>query len=188
MTADESDPDPTRIRLVQGGGLRRGATTFGLAAGFYLLLGEVSTFDVLTGAASGLVVAAVLSRVAFVEPPRLRRTLPRVLRGVAFVPYLLWEVLAANAALAVVLVDPRLPIDPGFETVAIDAQSALETAVLANAITLTPGTVTVDASDSTLVVHTLTAGSRKGLREGRLQRAVGFVFRGRETDARAVDR
>jgi multicomponent Na+:H+ antiporter subunit E len=77
-----------------------------------------------------------------------------------------------------VLLDPRLPIDPSVEEIDVTAESDLERAVLANSITLTPGTLTVDVRDSTLVVHALTDASREGLRDGTLQRAVRFVFGG----------
>ena len=68
---------------------------------------------------------------------------------------------------------------PALERYEADAASRFELATLASAITLTPGTVTVDADGGTLLVHSLTAGSRASLREGRLRRTVAFVFRGR---------
>jgi multicomponent Na+:H+ antiporter subunit E len=171
-----------RPRLRVATGLAQRATIFGLAFGFYLLLGRVDAFDVATGLVAAAAVALVLSRVAFVEPPTLRRTLPRVGRAALFLPYLLWEVARANLSLAVVLLDPRLPIDPSVERLDVEADSNLERAVLANSITLTPGTVAVDVDDSSLVVHTLTAPSRADLREGRLRRAVRRVFAGRRPE------
>ena len=175
-----ADPDrrPRRRRLRRPTGWGQRATLFALAFGFYLLLGEVTAFDLVTGAVSAAVVVLLLSRITFAESPTVRRTLPRVARAVAFVPYLLWKIVRANLALAVVLLDPRLPIDPSIEEIDVTAESDLERAVLANSITLTPGTLTVDVRDSTLVVHALTDGSREGLRDGTFQRAVRFVFGG----------
>lgn len=167
-----------RRRLRRRPGWPKRATLFALAFGFYLLLGEVTAFDLVTGAVSAAVVLLLLSRITFTESPTVRRTLPRVARAVAFVPYLLWAILRANLALAMVLLDPRLPIDPSVEEIDVTAESDLERAVLANSITLTPGTLTVDVRDSTLVVHALTDASREGLRDGTLQRAVRFVFGG----------
>jgi multisubunit Na+/H+ antiporter MnhE subunit len=170
-----------RRRLRRPTGLAQRATIFGLAFGFYLLLGRPDAFDLATGAVSAVVVVLLLSRVTFTEPPTLRRTVPRLGRAFVFVPYLLWEILGANVALARVLLDPRLPIDPSIEEVETDARSDLERAVLANSVTLTPGTLAVDVRSSSLVVHTLTEGSRASLREGDLRRAVRFVFRGGHT-------
>ncbi|WP_247381133.1 Na+/H+ antiporter subunit E [Halorientalis brevis] len=169
-----------RRRLRRAPGLAQGVTIFGLAFAFYLLLGHVNAFDVVTGIACAAAVARLLSRVTFTAAPTVQRTLPRLARATLFVPYLVWEIAKANLWLAVVLVDPRLPIDPSVENVAIEAESSLERAVLANSITLTPGTVAVDVGESSLVVHTLTASARGALRDGTLERAVRFVFGGRQ--------
>lgn len=167
-------------RLWRPTGASQRATLFALALGFYLLLGQVTAFDLVTGVASAVVVVLLLSHVSFTRAPTLSRTLPRVARAVLFVPYLVWEILRANLALAVVLLHPQLPIDPSVEHVETDADSDLERAVLANSVTLTPGTLTVHVRDSSLVVHTLTGSSRAGLYERSLERAVGFVFYGRK--------
>lgn len=190
QVAPASD-DVRRPRLRYTTGLPQRATIFGLALGFYLLLGQLTVFDVVTGVLTATVCVLLLSHVTFTEPPTLRRTLPRVGRAVLFVPYLLWEVVKANLSLAAVLVDPRLPIDPSMETVETEADSALERAVLANSITMTPGTVTVGVRGPSVLVHTLTRSSRASLEERDLERAVRYVFVGRrrETgDATGVER
>jgi len=50
---------------------------------------------------------------------------------------------------------------------------------LANSITLTPGTVTVDVRERHFHVHALTQSARDGIYEGGLERAIRFVFFGR---------
>jgi multisubunit Na+/H+ antiporter MnhE subunit len=166
-------------RLAWATGTPQRVALFGVAFGFYLLLGDVTAFDVATGAASALVVVALLDHVAFVESPTLGRTLPRIARAAAFLPWVVWEAVKANLAVAAVLLRPSLPIEPTIEVVETGAESDLERAVLANAITLTPGTLTVDVREDEFVVHTLTAGSRVGLLDGRVERAVRRVFGGR---------
>jgi multicomponent Na+:H+ antiporter subunit E len=92
---------------------------------------------------------------------------------------LLWEIAKANVTMAYVILHPSLPIDPKL----VEVQSALwgdiPITTLANSITLTPGTLTVDLIDDELVVHALTAGSRADLESGALVRAVAFVTDGR---------
>lgn len=157
---------------------RRVGATFGLALAFYLALGDpTDPFDLVTGVLSAGIVAAVLSRVALEADPT-RATLGSVLRAVAFLPYLLYAVVRANLAMAYVVLHPALPIEPS--VVRIPApEGRLARALLANSITLTPGTLTVDLTDDELVVHALTAGSRADLESGTLARAVGFVTDGR---------
>jgi multicomponent Na+:H+ antiporter subunit E len=155
--------------------------TFAVAYGFYLALGRATDpFDLVTGAVSAGVVAVALSGLVFREPPSLRRTGGRLVRALVALPVLLWEILKANVALAAVLLDPRLPIDPEVVRVESGAESDVERTAFASAVTLTPGTVVLDATDDAFHVHALTAASRESLRAGRLARGVAFVFRGRD--------
>jgi len=168
-----------RRPLVHGDGLGRTLVTGILAFGFYLVLGDLSVFDVITGAVSAGVIALVLSSVVFVDGIHLRRTGGRLGRSLLYLPYLLWEIGRANVHVAAVILDPRLPIDPSFERIDARERTDLERAVLANSITLTPGTLAVADRGEELHVHALTDASRAGLRRGTLERAVGFVFHGR---------
>jgi multicomponent Na+:H+ antiporter subunit E len=152
-------------------------TTFAVAYGFYLALGRATDpFDIVTGAISAGIVAVALSGLVFEDPPALGRSGRRFLRALAALPVLLWEILKANVALAAVLLDPRLPIDPEVVRVESSAESNLERTALASAITLTPGTVVLDVVDGTFHVHVLTEASRESLREGTIERGVAFVF------------
>ena len=169
-----------RPELVQGGGVARFVGTFLVSYAFYLLLGNpFDPFDLVTGAMSAGAVASVVSPILFETAPSVGRTVPRAVRATVFLPYLLWEVVRANVALAAVILRPSLPIDPEVVEVGVEAGSAFERSTTANAITLTPGTVTVDVRDDRFRVHTLTADSRADLRSGSLARAVAFVFHGR---------
>jgi multicomponent Na+:H+ antiporter subunit E len=147
---------------------------------FYLLLaGSVVPFELVTGAISASIVAVALWGVSLTTPIEPVRTVRTLARFALYVPYLLWEIVKANLSIAYVVLHPSLPIDP--EVVEFDAAvwSALPVTTLANSITLTPGTLTVDVSRSHFTVHTLTSGSREDLFEGSLERAVRFVFYGR---------
>lgn len=161
-------------------GARRFLAVFTLSYAFYLFLGDpFSPFDLATGAVSAGVVALVSASIVVEEEPSVRRTTGRLLRATVFLPYLLFEIVRANLAVARVILDPRLPIDPRMVRLDPGTENRLHRAVLANAITLTPGTVTVEIDEEGFLVHTLTDASRRGLESGSLQRAVAFVF-GRE--------
>ena len=166
--------------LVHSGGPRRFFAVFLASYAFYLLLGDpLDPFDVVTGAVTASVVAAGFAPLLFSRPPTAGRTIPRLLRATLFLPYLLYEVTKANLAMAYVILHPDLPIDSAFVSFDPEADESLERAVLANAITLTPGTVTVDAHADRFLVHSLTPATREGLAGGPLERAVRFVFHGR---------
>jgi multicomponent Na+:H+ antiporter subunit E len=175
-------PEPTTVvhrRLLVAGSLASTGTLFVLALGLYLLLaGRLDAFEVVTGIATATVVAAVFGRVTFARPPALGRSVGRALRGCLYVPYLLWEVAKANVAIAAIVLHPRLPIDPKLVSYRTSLDGELALTTLANSVTLTPGTLTVDvdADSGELLVHTLTEGTRADLLEGSLERAVQFVF------------
>jgi multicomponent Na+:H+ antiporter subunit E len=172
-----------RRQLVHDGGVVRFAATFTLSYLFYLSLGNpFDPFDLVTGVPVAGVVATLLSSTLFETPPAPGTILPRLGRATLFVPYLLYEVAKANLAVAAVILRPSLPIDPQMVALTDVPDDRFERALLANAITLTPGTVTVDVRADRFVVHTLTASTRRGLVAGSLTRAVAYVFHGRATD------
>jgi len=168
-----------RHRLVRPRGPRRLAAVFGLTYAFYLALGGFAGgLDLLTGALSAGVVALTLSHVALAAEPEPRRSGGRILRMAVFVPVLLWEVLKANVVIAALILHPALPIDPATEDLETDTREGLERMVLANSISLTPGTLAIDVQERTVTVHSLTPGTLRGVEEGRIQRLVAWVFHG----------
>lgn len=159
----------------------RFAALFGVSFAFYLVLGDpLYWFDWLTGIASATIVAITLSRISFDATPTVPRTPMRVLRGAAYVPVLLFEIIKANLTVARVILDPRLPIDPTMNRVRVLVGRGLPLMTLANSITLTPGTLTVRARDSELYVQSLVPSARDGLFDGSLERWTRFIYYGRD--------
>ncbi len=68
-----------------------------------------------------------------------------------------WELLLSNLAVLRIVLSPSLPIRPGVLAYSTRLTSPVSVTVLANLITLTPGTLTLDVSDDrkTLFIHTL---------------------------------
>jgi multicomponent Na+:H+ antiporter subunit E len=166
--------------LTRPAGLDQFALLFASTFGFYLLIGgAVTPFNVATGAVTATIVAALLRRISTRGVVDLSALAGRLGRMALYVPLLLWEIVKANVAIAKVVLHPRLPIDP--KVVEFDAAvwSELPATTLANSITLTPGTLTVDVTQRHFTVHSLTEGSRTDLLAGGLERAVRFVFYGR---------
>ncbi|MDZ7688742.1 MAG: monovalent cation/H+ antiporter subunit E [Halobacteriales archaeon] len=172
---------PTRRpSLLTRGGASRLATLFILSYGFYLALGSFSTFDIVTGGVTAAVVAVTLEHVSFQTSPTARRIPGLFLRLFVYVPYLVSQIVVANFQVAYVVLHPDLPIDPSVEEFEAAVWGGAAVTTLANSITLTPGTLTVEADGRHLQVHALTKTAREDLLEGSLERAVRFVFYGRE--------
>jgi multicomponent Na+:H+ antiporter subunit E len=98
------------------------------------------------------------------DPERLgvRFAPSRVLWGVAYVFVLAWGVLRANLDVAYRVLHPALPIRPGIVRVRTTLRTATARTALANSITLTPGTLTVDLSDDgTMFIHWIDVASQE---------------------------
>ncbi|GAB3035849.1 monovalent cation/H+ antiporter subunit E [Natronobiforma cellulositropha] len=168
-------------RLVGPGSRSRLVTMFLISYGFYLVLGDpFYPFDLITGAAVAGIVAITLSHVTFTTAPTLVGSPLRTIRFALYIPYLLVEIIRANVAIALVILRPSMPIDPSVCRVNARVRSGLPLLALANSITLTPGTLTVRANDQQLIVHALVPDAREDLFDGSLERAVRFVFYGRD--------
>jgi multicomponent Na+:H+ antiporter subunit E len=190
----EEAPVERRVRrggqFLRRGGLLQFATLFGASFLFYQLLsgfdivvaGDSFTFvyELATGIVAATVVATALNRVTFAARPDLTELLGILGRMVLYVPYLLYEIVVANIQVSYVILHPKLPIDPKLTRVRAAVWGSTAITTLANSITLTPGTVTVDVRERNFYVHALTQQSRDDLYEGALERAVRFVFFGRD--------
>lgn len=96
----------------------------------------------------GVVVAslvAVLTGSLFIEQPDTMRHVSRYWRFCfVYLPLFLWECLKANFDVAYRVIHPSVPIRPALVKVRTSLKSDTALTFLANSITLTPGTMTVD--------------------------------------------
>lgn len=130
---------------------------FGVHA-VWLILVWVALWEELTFAnlASGVVVVAVL--LALFTPPAGRPEVElRPLATARFLAYFAWKLVEASAVVAWEVVTPRNKIVEAVIAVPIRGVSDTVTMIVANAISLTPGTLTIEvASDpDVLYVHVL---------------------------------
>lgn len=80
----------------------------------------------------------------FVKRPRVFRHPSRYLWFLYYVPLFIWECIKANIDVAYRVAHPNLPINPGIVKVKTNLKSDTALTFLANSITLTPGTMSVD--------------------------------------------
>ncbi|REJ66355.1 MAG: Na+/H+ antiporter subunit E [Planctomycetota bacterium] len=102
-------------------------------------------------------------------------------RILLFALHFSWELLVAALRVAVDVVTPRHLIKPAILAIPVETSSAAETTTLANAITLTPGTLAIDISEDgkTMYVHAMYAkdvdSARRAIQQG-LGKRVHEVF------------
>lgn len=152
-----------------------------LAGVWAALLGTVSLANLIFGFAIGYVIIWLLNRRGVLEADSYVRRPPRLIGLIAF---FLAELVMANFRLARDVVTPGLSLKPAIIKVPLEACSDAELAIVANLITLTPGSLSVDVSPdrSALYVHCLyvpdgdVEKTRRELKEG-FERRVLEVLR-----------
>ncbi|MBI3997530.1 MAG: Na+/H+ antiporter subunit E [Armatimonadetes bacterium] len=77
----------------------------------------------------------------------------RIRRVIEFLLFYFWELLLANLRVAYDVLTPRHHMRPGILAIPLDARTDGEIAILANLITLTPGTLSLDVSDDRQVLY-----------------------------------
>ena len=148
------------------------------------LSGKLDVLFLTPGIISAVLVVVVTERIfhpnetaGFMNPPSSFKWLMKsILRMCWYVPYLIWEILIANFHVARLIISPSMPLNPAL----IVFESPLETesanALLAQSITLTPGTITVDMSRHRILVHCLSSNSLVSLSSGELIKKVANVY------------
>jgi multicomponent Na+:H+ antiporter subunit E len=103
-------------------------------------------------------------------------TLSCGVRLIVYIPWLVWAIIKANIQVAAIIINPKLPIDPGFLRFKTHLTRKISLVTLANSITLTPGTITVDLQDDTYIVHAIVRGAASDLESGLMQNKAGAIF------------
>jgi multicomponent Na+:H+ antiporter subunit E len=80
-------------------------------------------------------------------------SLKRVAFALWYILVLFWEIIKANLDVAYRVIHPRMPIRPGIVVIRTGLKSSIAKLVLANSITLTPGTFTLDIQGENLLIH-----------------------------------
>jgi multicomponent Na+:H+ antiporter subunit E len=99
-----------------------------------------------------------------------------IIRFLLYVPYLLWQILKSNLSVAYVVLHPRMPIAPRMVEFETPLGTEPSQVLLAQSITLTPGTVTLDVWNGRFLVHALDAGAAEAVTQGNMPERVGAVF------------
>lgn len=90
--------------------------------------------------------------------------IPQIMR---YFVVLIIEIIKANIMVAKIVLKPKMDIKPGIIAVPLRTKTDVGITAIANTITLTPGTLTVDISDDGTVayVHAIDATDPQGIRD-----------------------
>ena len=122
-----------------------------------MLVNSLAPDTLLIGALVSLIIA-LLYRDGLSFFTEFRWTPKAILAGIAYYAYFFRQLVRSNLRLAAIVVDPALPIEPGILKIRTGLESRMGRLMLANSITLTPGTLTVEVEGEWLYVHCVTLG------------------------------
>lgn len=107
----------------------------------------------------------ILRLVASKEQRKYFKIFPKV---IAFIFFFIYELIKANLQVAYEVLTPHYNMSPGIVKVPLDAETDIEITFLANLISLTPGTLSIDVSDNkkVLYVHSMYIKDRESFIAG----------------------
>ncbi len=142
---------------------------------FWILLSGEFTFILITSGVIASLIVAYLSHDIFIGKADLKTETGRVFKFTKYVPWLLWQVIVSNVEIAYLVLSPKLLVDPQLVRFKPDVRTDLGIVTLANSITLTPGTVTIDANREEFVIHAIWQKSAEGIISGEMQQKVKWI-------------
>jgi len=152
--------------------LRAPSLLLWLAGLWVALWGEVSPGNIVGGLAVAIGVLAVARPVGVTG---LEGTFFRPLAALHYLLYFLRELVKSSLVVAWEIITPRSQINRAIIAVPMHTTSAGVVTLLANSITLTPGTVTLVIEDGEFVVHALSREAAASLETGVMARKIRAV-------------
>lgn len=145
-----------------------------LALAWVVINNSYTPADLIVGLIFGFLVLRVSWRALSDEPFSARRyfrfysrrPLTMTWRWVRFLAFGFVEIVKSNIAVTKAVLSPKMNLRPGIVAIPLDLKSDEGITTLANLITLTPGTVTLDVSSDrkTLYIHAFEVGDPEALR------------------------
>lgn len=107
------------------------------------------------------------------RPRNELRAWRRAFLMLGYIALLIREVIKSNLAMIDIVWDKSVPVAPTLITFDVPLQTRFCRMLLANSITLTPGTITVGVDGSRFTVHCLSRGMIEGIERGGIARLLG---------------
>lgn len=148
---------------------------------WFIMSGKTETKFLILGAGSSILVAAICLRTLTMKgrDPADRYYLLSVnpIRFLIYFIWLLWQIVKSAIYVSGLVLKGIRADEPSIAWFRADYDNPAARALLANSITLTPGTITVDITpDGIYSVHALNDELKEGLLDGSMQGKVAWVY------------
>ncbi len=143
---------------------------------FWMLLsGQFDAFHLTLGAVCCTIVAYLFHDLLFTNV-RVGDMRVVAARFIAYIPWLIQQIVLSNFHVAFLVLRRKMPIDPQIIEYKTKLETDISTVALANSITLTPGTITMDIKDGVFYVHALDQKVAEDLNAGEMEDRVAHIF------------
>jgi multicomponent Na+:H+ antiporter subunit E len=119
---------------------------------WFLLTFEFTTANIIVGSVSSIICALFIGKFFIRNVYKLLQP-QRYFWFIIYLFVFIWECIKANIDVAYRVLHPAMPIRPGIVKVKTTLKSDMAKMLLANSITMTPGTISVDIIDDNLYIH-----------------------------------
>lgn len=120
--------------------------------GIWILMTGIDIQELIVGLAVSIILSVVLAN--YINFSFGLSVVPRaVMFIVLYIPVMIIELIKANIDVAKRVLNPKLPINPGIVKVPTKIKGDAGKLVLCNSITLTPGTISLDADEENVYIH-----------------------------------
>ncbi|MBM3239845.1 cation transporter [Candidatus Poribacteria bacterium] len=99
-----------------------------------------------------------------------------ITRFLSYLPWLIYQIVLANFHVVYLVLNPKMPIEPKIIRFKTKLKSDISKVTLANSITLTPGTITMDIIDGEFYVHAIDEKSASDLLTGEMEERVADIY------------
>jgi multicomponent Na+:H+ antiporter subunit E len=140
-----------------------------------ILSGLFDTFHLLLGAICCGLVAYTSYDLLFTNV-RVVDVRTIVKRFIAYIPWLLYQIVLANIHVAILALSPKMPIYPKIVRFKTKLETDISWVTLANSITLTPGTITMDIKEGEFYVHALSKKVADDLSTREMEDRVAHIY------------
>jgi len=156
--------------------LRNFILTFFILFAFWILLsGRFDYFHLTLGGICSVLVAYLCHDLLFFNI-RLGDFRTRARRFFLAGPWFMGQIFSANLHVAYLALSPKMPIDPQIIRFNTKLESDISWVALANSITLTPGTITIDIREGEFFVHALDRKVAYDLNTGEMEDKIAHVI------------
>jgi multicomponent Na+:H+ antiporter subunit E len=153
---------------------------FLLLCGIWIVFsGQFDRFHLTLGVLSAAFITAISSEFLFVDRSKsFGERLLQIIRLPWFLLWMLYQILLSNIHILRLALSPgELPeVEPSLVRIKTKLKTDFGKWMLANSITLTPGTITISIKGDEMLIHSISKTTTSGVLDDEMERKIALIF------------